>query len=161
MCRRNIDMEERMKAGHKTSSETFADFTLSRVPQQIRDSLTDEQYNALRSALIARDAHSRHRIDVRLRLSLFFRSYYIVLFAGRDRRASTRRLEDARLHRVPGPLRRAFHLLVSLTLSLALAAVAFAAAYKLKNLLGIDIFPGFHLPDLLPFESALSLGAKS
>ncbi len=142
-----------MKVGQRTSSETFADFTLSRVPQEVRDSLTEQQYDAVRCALIARNEYSRHRLDIRIRIPLFFRSYYVVFFAGRDRRASTCRLENGRLARVPRPMRRAFHLLISFTLPAAVVVVAFMAAYKLKYLMGIDIFPEFHLRDLLPFES--------
>jgi hypothetical protein len=142
-----------MPVGQRTSSETFADFTLSRVPQEVRDSLTDEQYEAIRSALIARNQYSRHSLDIRIRIPLFFRSYYVVLFAGRDRRGSTYRLENDRLARVPRSVRQAFHLVIAFSLSATVVAVALAAAYKLKQLMGIDIFPEFHLWDLLPFES--------
>ncbi len=142
-----------MRVGQRTSSETFADFTLSRVPREVRDSLTEEQYDAIRCALIARNEYSRHRFDIRIRIPLFFRSCYVVLFAGRDRRASTYRLEHDRLARVPRPMRQAFHLLISFSLTAAVLVVAFMAAYKLKNQMGIDIFPEFHLRDLLPFES--------
>jgi hypothetical protein len=149
-----------MRVGQRTSSETYADFTLSRVPQGVRDSLTDEQYQAIRTALIGDDGSARHRVDIRLRVSLFFRSYYVVLFAGRDRRGSTYRLEDARLTRIPVPVLRALHLLVSIVLSVVVLVLALVAAYKIKNLLGIDVFPGFHLPDLLPFEQSLPTGAQ-
>ena len=67
-----------MKVGERASSETFADYTLSRVPRVIRESLTDEQYQAIRTSLIARDTDSRHSIDIRLTIPLFFRSYYFI-----------------------------------------------------------------------------------
>ncbi len=137
-----------MRIGQRTSSETFADFTLSRIPQEIRDSLTDEQYVAIRSSLIARDESACHRIDIRLRVALFLRSYYIVFFAGRDRRSSTYRLENSRWSSIPRPLRLAFHYLVSFSISLAVLSVVFIVLYKLKQLMGIDIIPGFHLQDL-------------
>lgn len=138
-----------MRIGQRASSETFADFTLSRVPQEIRDSLTDAQYGGIRSALIAKDESARHGIDIRLRIPLFLRSYYVVFFAGRDRRASAFRLEDSRWFRIPGPLRLAIHYLFSFAVLLALFSVLFMALYKLKNLMGIDLFTGFHLSDLL------------
>lgn len=138
-----------MKIGQRTSSETFANFTLSRVPQEIRDSLTDAQYNAIRSALIAKEESARHRIDIRLRIPLFLRSYYLVFFAGRDRRASAYRLEDSRRARIPRPIRSAIHYLFSFGVLLAVASILFITLYKLKSLMGIDIFSGFHLSDLL------------
>ena len=138
-----------MRIGQRTSSETFADFTLSRVPREIKDSLTDEQYGAIRSALIAKEESACHRIDIRLRIPLFLRSYYLVIFAGRDRRASAYRLENSRRSHIPGPLRLVIHYLFSFGVLLAVFSVLFTAIYKLKILMGIDIFPTFHLSDLL------------
>jgi hypothetical protein len=138
-----------MRIGQRASSETFADFTLSRVPQEIRDSLTDVQYGAIRSALIAKDVRALHRIDIRLWVPLFLRSYYLVFFAGRDRRASAYWREDSRRSRIPRPLRSTIHNLFSLGVSLVVFSVVFMVLYKIKNLMGIDIFSGFHLSDLL------------
>ncbi|MCP3688062.1 MAG: hypothetical protein GY784_06580 [Gammaproteobacteria bacterium] len=138
-----------MRIGHRASSETFADFTLSRVPEQIRCSLTDEQYDAIRSALIARDEAARHSIDIRFSLLLPFRSYYFVFFAGRDRRVSTYRLEESRWSAIPLPIRRALHYCISFGVAVALLGVILSVLYKLKNMIGIDIFPGCHLQDLL------------
>ena len=140
-----------MKVGQRASSETFADYTLSRVPRVIRESLTDEQYQAIRTSLIARDTDSRHSIDIRLTIPLFFRSYYFVFFAGRDRRASRYILENERWALIPSPIRMGFHYMVSFVVSLVVLGLAFIAAYKLKQLMGLDLFSNFHLPDLLPF----------
>jgi len=137
-----------MKIGKRIGSETYADFTLSRVPKNIRDSLTDEQYQAVRAALIAREQSARHSIDMRLSIPLFFRSYYFVFFAGRDRRATTYWLEDSRWQKIPKPIRRAFHYLFSFSLSIAILSVVFMLSYKLKSLFGINFFSEFHLYDL-------------
>ncbi len=145
-----------MKVGQRASSETFADYTLSRVPRVIRESLTDEQYQAIRISLIARDIDSRHSIDIRLTIPLFFHSYYFVFFAGRDRRASRYILENERWALIPSPIRMGFHYMVSFAISLVVLGLAFIAAYKLKQLMGIDLFPNFHTPDLLPFELSLA-----
>jgi hypothetical protein len=141
-----------MKVGERASSETFADYTLSRVPRVIRESLTDEQYQAIRTSLIARDTDSRHSIDIRLTIPLFFRNYYFIFFAGRDRRASRYILENERWALIPSPIRMGLRYMVSFAVSLVMLGLAFTAAYKLKQLMGIDLFPNFHLSDLLPFE---------
>ncbi|MCP4077418.1 MAG: hypothetical protein GY744_14700 [Gammaproteobacteria bacterium] len=137
-----------MRIEQRVNSETFADFTLSRVPQRIRDLLTDEHYNLLPSALIARDEASRHRIDSIFNLPLFFRSFYFSFFTGRDQRISSYRLEDSRRANIPGPLRLTFHYVVSFGLTLATLSFMSMVLYKLKNLVGIDTFPGFHPQDL-------------
>ena len=137
-----------MKIGLRTSSDSFADFTLSRISKDVRDSLTDEQYREIRRALTARDERARHRIDIRLRIPLFLRSYYFVFFAGRDRAASTYWLENARRSCIPLPLRIVIHYLFSTIILLTVFIIAFMTMYHIKRLLGIDIFQGFHLSDI-------------
>ncbi|MAZ66938.1 MAG: hypothetical protein CMF25_07490 [Kangiellaceae bacterium] len=137
----------------RKSSEIFADFTLSRVERHIRDSLSDEQYDAIRQALIAQDENSRHQVDVRMRLPFFFWSYYLVIFAGRDRRASTHQREQVRFSKVPLPIRRLGYVVSSFLLLAVVVGFLFYLAYKIKSLLGIDIFPNFHLNEFLPLGS--------
>jgi len=139
-----------MRFGQKNSSETFADFTLSRIPQEVRVSLTEKQYDAIRTSLIARNESARHAIDIRIRIPLFFRSYYVVLFSGRDLRGSTYYLEIDRLNKIPKPLRQVFNRLILFIFLSIIALIGFIAVYKIKTFLGIDIFPDFHLNSLFP-----------
>jgi hypothetical protein len=136
----------------RSSSEAYADFTLSRIPYHVRVSLSDEQYDSIRKALIASDLESKHRIDIRLRLPLFLRAYYFVFFAGRDRRTRVHLLEMNRINRLPTPLRRACYIGASTLIGLSLLVSVFIVLYLVKSGLGIDIFPNFHLHDILPFD---------
>ena len=51
-----------MKIGQQASSETFADYTLSRLPKELSSSLSDSQYQALRQVLVLA---SRSRLHCR------------------------------------------------------------------------------------------------
>ena len=134
------------------SSEVFADFTLSRVKHRTLTTLSNEQIQDLREALVAQSIDSRHSIDIRLRVPLFFRAYYIVLFAGRDRRRKTLNLELNRINRLPLRLRRTVYLVVSGSLLLTAILFMAAALYLIKSFAGIDLMPNSHLSDYLPFD---------
>lgn len=55
----------------RESSEVFADFTISRIPHKTLSSLSVEQLNDVRSALVAQSTETRHSLDIRIRLPLF------------------------------------------------------------------------------------------
>lgn len=134
------------------SSDTYADFTLSRLPADVSQSLTDSQYFAIRSVLVAQDSSAKHSLDIRLTIPFFLRRYYFVFFAGRDRRASTHRLEKSRLNSIPYPAREIFAVCISLCMVSFVLLLAFSLIYNVKVFFGIDLFPNFHLSDteLLP-----------
>ncbi len=140
--------------------EVFAEFTMSRIPKEIRDSLSDVQSSAIRQALIGMDQSARHSIDIRFTLPLVLRTYYFVLFAGRDRRSKTLTSELARLHRLPRWFRRGIYLTSSAVIGFALFSTLFTVLYLIKSRMGIDIFPNFHLHDVLPFDIYLMPGQK-
>ena len=60
-----------------------------RLNPRIRASLTLEQVEELRIAA-AELHHGRHRLDLRLAIPSPFGRFYVVLFAGRDRRRTNR-----------------------------------------------------------------------
>lgn len=141
-----------MQHKSRESSEVFADFTISRIPHKTLSSLSVEQLNDVRSALVAQSSETRHSLDIRVRLPFFFRAYYLVLFAGRDRRRKTHILELNRIERLPIGLRRTFYLLVSGSLIMTVLIVFAAALYLVKSFAGIDLMPNSHLSDYLPFD---------
>lgn len=141
--------------------EIFAEFTMSRIPKEVRDSLNEVQSSAIRDALIGVDQNARHSIDIRLTLPLLVRNYYFVIFAGRDRRSSTLSSESVRLKRMPRWLRRSAYLTVSTFIGIAMFGALFTVAYLIKSrLLGVDIFPNFHLHDVLPFDLFIMPGQE-
>jgi hypothetical protein len=138
-----------MKIGQRARSETFADFILSQVRKNVQDPITDEQYDAIRSALIAKNKQARHSIDIGLWLPLFLGSYYSVLLVGPDYRYSGFGLEGSRLSSTPKPQRLTIQILFSILVLRVVFSVTFMQLYKIKNLMGINISSDFHLSDLL------------
>ncbi len=145
----------------KTSSETYADFTLSRIPDSIRESFTDEQYQAVRNVLTAREDCSRHSVDIRFTVPLFFRRYYFVLFAGRDRRVTTHQLEKNRRVSIPEIIWKSLCFIASAMVSISVLLLLVLGFYMVKRLLGIDLIPGFHLNDVLELARISSLYESS
>ena len=134
------------------SAEIYAEFVLSRIKKELEGaSLTDEQISAIRRTLIADRVNNQHSVDIRISIPLIFRKYYILFFLGRDRRAKTLELERLRYFRLYRRILRSITLLALFLLSVCVAGVAFIGLYRLKVALGIDIFPSFHLSDVVPW----------
>lgn len=133
------------------ASEIFAEYTLSRIPHKVRASLDKTQLDAIRAALIAQDNATRHKIDVRIRIPLFFRAYYFLILGGRDRRRFVISLEHSRLGRLPKSLQRSFYFLATSTMLVGVLGGLFIALYLIKSFLGFDFFEG-HLSDLIGFD---------
>lgn len=101
---------------------------------------------------MAQEQSEKHSLDLRFRVPLYFRQYYFVLVGGRDRRSSTLAAEIARLNRYPKSIRRVVFFAASGVLLLSSLIALFVLLYLIKSFMGIDIFGGFHLSDLIPFD---------
>ncbi len=130
------------------ASEIIADYTLSRIPLDVRSSFTEEQLLAIRTALIQQSSSGRHRIAIRLTLPLFFRKYYFAFFFGRDRRRGTVSSENARIQRTPKLIRNIVGISFLTVFTSGFILVILAFLYLIKYALGIDIFPDSHLRDM-------------
>lgn len=141
---------------NQEASEIIADYTLSRIPPDVRASFTEEQLFAIRKALVQQSSSGRHRIAIRLTLPLFFRKYYFAFFFGRDRRRRTVDSENSRIQNTPKLIRNTvlFSFLTIFSLGFGLAVLM--ALYLIKFALGIDLFPESYLRDMVShFLSAL------
>lgn len=80
------DLEQENNLVRKTLREdpTIASL-LSRMPESVQHSFTEEQLANLRVALGAR-SWGKHKIDFRSTISFFSYRYYYVFVAGRNRR---------------------------------------------------------------------------
>lgn len=135
-----------------SSARIFADFTLSRIPADVRASFTEEQKLAIQRALVAQGKMNQHQLDVRVTVPLFFRRYYFVLLGGRDQRHSSLVVEKYRLQRLPKRTLRFVFLVFATLVTLAGFALIGGVLYIAKSMLGIDIFTDFHLGDVLPVD---------
>jgi len=131
------------------SREIFADFTMSRIDSDVRESLTDKQMLSIRHALIAQSEWAKHKVDVRFTLPLFFAKYYFILLSGRDRRKKTRLKEVTRSHKGNFTIGFFITLLMFSVISALFWLFLIIILYWLKVELGIDVFPNFHISDFL------------
>lgn len=130
------------------SSKIYADFTLSRINRELSEQpLTDVQRLKIRKALIATESESRHTVDFRLSLPLGLRQYYLVVFAGRDRRSKTLALERARFSRVYRRILRSISVVALILLSFFGMMGLVWGLYLLKSAMGIDLIPNWHFSD--------------
>ena len=137
-----------MSQDRDNAGQIFAEYTISRIPYNVRSSFSESQLGAIREALIAQQGSARHSLDVRLRIPLFFRAYYLVLFGGRDQRKFVAKLELERINRLPKVLVRSFYLIAVTLVSAGAVASILLAIYLAKSFLGFDFFP-VHLSEII------------
>lgn len=106
-----------------------------RLPEQLRESFSEEQLDALRGVFGAR-SWVKHRIDYRGTIRLWRDRYYFAIVAGRNKRSLTRPQQNLSLI--------AKAALATLFL-LFCALVGLVILYLLKSALGIDLLPSFSL----------------
>lgn len=106
---------------------------MSKLPASSRDSFSNEQLMALKTALGASD-WGHHAIDIRGRFSFWKSQYYYVFLTGRNRRPLPRRTQE----------------LATLATSFLIAALwtvavlsGLLALYLIKSALGINVFKNF------------------
>lgn len=134
--------------------DPFVDDVLQAVPPAVRATFTPTQVSALKESLArTRGAdRSRHLVDLRFTLSLYWTRFYFVLLCGRDRRQQVRTVQAGR-RAAAGQFLRALMVLIILgVLALGLTLLVLLGLYALKSAWGIDLFPDTHLRDLLGLE---------
>lgn len=142
----------------KVSGDVYAEFVLSRIPLEIRTTLSQEQFLAFKNALSSHHHNTKHQIDIRLRIPFYFASYYLVVFGGRDRRRSVRDLELSRIQQFPLWVRMTIYTIALSSIFFALFSVVFTVLYLTKSFMGIDLTP-WHLYDIIPLE-IFNFGSK-
>jgi hypothetical protein len=121
---------------------------LRRMPVEDAETFSPRQVECL-SAALRGCLRTRHPLDIRFTLPVWRARYYLVLLAGRDRRALSRREEEA------GRLVKAMALASFLAFSLLLGLLIL---YLIKSALGIDLFPNFSLGVWDWFKAAVEQG---
>lgn len=106
-----------------------------RLPEELRESFTDEQLAGLRSAFATR-SWGRHKVDWRGTFGLWSNQYYFVLVGGRNKRNLSRGQRNLSL------AAKASAITMFLLFSVLLGMVAL---YLLKSALGINLLPNHSL----------------
>ncbi|OBU17228.1 hypothetical protein AYY19_11010 [Photobacterium aquimaris] len=104
------------------------------IPSDICASLTNDQRQAIETAIVTNTVRSEHSVDVRPTIGFGKWRYYAVLLAGRDRRSEKRKNGSlSLLCKSLGIIFGAILLFMSAVLTM----------YLIKSALGIDIFKHF------------------
>jgi len=118
-----------------SSYDPFVVGLKQRLPENLRESFTPEQLNALRNAFATR-SWAKHKLDLRGTFSLWSNQYYFVLVGGRNKRNLSRAQRNLSLAAKAGVITAFlfFSLLVGLV-----------ALYLVKSALGINLLPNYSL----------------
>lgn len=116
-------------------NDPFIDGLKDRLPDDLKESFTQEQLSALKIAFGARK-WGQHPVDLRGTLKFWRWRYYFVFLAGRNKRDLSRREQD--LSRIATAFAVASFLLFA-------TLVGLVVLYLVKSALGIDIFPNYSL----------------
>ena len=131
------------------SSKIFADFTLSRIQPEIRQSFTDVQLIELRRVLIDQVESSHHSLDIRFTVRILFQSYYFVILSGKDRRKKTLDANNSRKEKTTEKL---LSIAVTGIITLGIVYSAYSLLvllYQIKKEMGIDLIENMHIEDAI------------
>lgn len=126
-------------------SDAFTHHVYESIDPNVRATFTPSQVHAIETAIRANKPYQKHPFDMRGVLPLFFIRLYFVVLIGRDRRKPTRDKEAARrLNAALGSSLLSVYVLLCM-----LAPIALFGLYIAKSALGIDLFEGVHLQDVV------------
>lgn len=123
--------------------DPFVNGLIKRLPEEKRDSFSDDQLLALKVALSGKK-WGRHTLDFRGVFGIWNWHYYYVIIGGREKRTLTRQEIRAA---------RAVQALFLLGFLLFATLLGLLVLYLIKSAAGIDLFPGSHL-DIIPGDSS-------
>lgn len=125
--------------------DPFTNFVMARIPDDVRQSLSAEQYQAVRKAIFQSRPGQGHAVDLRFTVPLGIMRWYVVLQMGRDRRSKRR--SDMRGKR--SLTARVIDRVALLAILYCLTVTLLFTLYVIKSLLGINLFVDRHLLDII------------
>jgi hypothetical protein len=109
-----------MSAKEAGPDELRIDDVVSRIPASVRETFSEIQLEAVRTAVGEKRPWRKHPIDIRVTLPLGSYGAFMTLVAGADRRNPDRRAKDRAMH----PVRTASNMLFIGTAVVVLYAIA-------------------------------------
>lgn len=128
----------------KPTNDPFLDRFLRRLSPELAESFTQAQLAAVKIAFGGR-AWGAHPVDIRTSFPFLWRRYYIVLIAGRERRAAKRRSLERREH----PLTTFANGIVAGLFFLLIAAPLVIVVYAVIKMTGSGLPPGGFLHSMI------------
>jgi hypothetical protein len=129
--------------------DPFTNNVINSIPADVRDTFSEQQLVALQAALAKVHNRSRHLMDVRVQIPLYWARHYIVFLVGRDMRAHVQEILLNLRQRSSRSAQIGFIAMAVWLLIAGIAVTGFIVLYLFKSAVGIDIFPDKHLADFL------------
>ncbi|MBE7381466.1 MAG: hypothetical protein F6J95_008660 [Leptolyngbya sp. SIO1E4] len=130
------------------SKDSALERFLKRLPEEVADSFTVEQLQAMQSALQTTQWR-RHPVDLRLTIPILWKKFYVVLVAGPERRSNQRRMLD----RAKNPIWTSTNLLFVVGL-VSLGIMLSLGLFQLKSL-SLNLLPSTEIhPAGIPFKES-------
>ncbi|MCK5427223.1 MAG: hypothetical protein KAJ34_05965 [Thermodesulfovibrionia bacterium] len=123
------------------SMDAFCYYILNNIDFNVLKSLSSEQLSAIEDAIKACQLRTKHAIDIRKTIKLYFINFYFVFLVGRDRRLSVQEIEEDRREKVT----LLGNILYAMIVFSGLLLFVIVSLYGLKTMIGIDLFPGEHM----------------
>ena len=123
------------------SMDAFCYYILNNIDFNVLKSLSSEQLSAIEDAIKACQLRTKHAIDIRKTIKLYFIRFYFVFLIGRDRRLSVQEIEEDRREKVT----LLGNILYGMIVFSGLLLFVIVSLYGLKTMIGIDLFPGEHM----------------
>ncbi len=129
-------------------------YILNTIDINVLKSLSPAQLSSIDIATKACQLRSKHTIDIRGKINLFFLSFYFGFFMGRDNRLFIQEIEGERREKVSllGNIFYFIYLLLGvIVLIFFIIWLIMMTLYILKTGMGIDIYPGKHMGGIFGF----------
>ncbi|MFO7140524.1 hypothetical protein B9T16_02135 [Arthrospira sp. PCC 8006] len=127
-----------------------ADDYLQKMSPEVLASFNPQQLEEIRQTLDAAIPKPSPKIvDLRFTIDLIIDRFYVVVFVGKERRQKKRSPLFPQANKMANIIAAS---LLLIGLNLMITAIIFLLLYLIKSALGIDLFPGEHLIDILPIN---------
>ena len=124
-----------LKVEHPIRDEPNVKNLLSKMPNEVAQSFTDEQLTQINLALAGR-RWGQHKLDIRGTLSFLSSRYYFVVLGGKDKREVSRTLRNINSFGVS---------LLLFGITVCCSIFGLVVLYILKSWMGINLFENYSL----------------
>jgi hypothetical protein len=124
-----------LKVEHPIRDEPNVKNLLSKMPNEVAQSFTDEQLTQINLALAGR-RWGQHKLDIRGTLSFLSSRYYFVVLGGKDKREASRTLRNINSFGVS---------LLLFGIIICCSIFGLLVLYILKSWMGINLFENYSL----------------
>ena len=123
----------------KLTGDPFSDNIIYGIPEQVRESFSNNQMNALISSLQKERSRGKHIIDARFLIPLYFVRFYVVFIFGKDKRKKVQKTITERRQSTSSLTSLFFSGLLVINGTILLSMLVLFLIYIVNALLGMEI----------------------